>query len=328
MSQSSAASEDADFAGIMQYRALGRTGLEVSTVGFGASPLGDVFGATDPEEGTRAVHMAIDEGINFFDVSPYYGLTLAEQRLGEALQGRRHKVVLSTKCGRYGQDRFDFSASRITASIEESLRRLRTDRVDLLLAHDIEFGDLSRIMEETIPAMRRLQEQGKTRSIGISGYPLACLARVARQVPVDVVLSYCHYDLLADDLDTILAPVAADLEIGLVNASPLHMGLLTADEPPAWHPAPREMREAARRAAELCRNRGANLAEIALRFCFAYPRAASTLTGMATREQVRASLRAFQSRASLELLPEIRAVLSDVMNRAWSSGREANRDAS
>jgi L-galactose dehydrogenase len=86
----------------VERRVLGQTSLHVSIVGFGASPLGNVFGQTDPAEGVAAVRHAIDSGINFFDVSPYYGLTLAETQLGKALQGYRDRVVLATKCGRYG----------------------------------------------------------------------------------------------------------------------------------------------------------------------------------------------------------------------------------
>src|ERR1700751_1267048 len=103
----------------MRYRRLGRTSLEVSSLGFGASPLGNVFERTTPEEGSRAVYAAIDRGINLFDVSPYYGNTLAEERLGAALEGRREKVILATKCGRYGLDEFDFSRGRVKRSLEE-----------------------------------------------------------------------------------------------------------------------------------------------------------------------------------------------------------------
>ena len=211
----------------MHYRRLGKTDLNVSVVGFGASPLGGVFGPSDAEEGTRAVHLAISEGVNFFDVSPYYGLTLAEERLGQALMGRREKVILATKCGRYGLNQFDFSAKRVRLSVEESLRRLRTDHVDLLQAHDVEFGNVEEIISDTIPAMRRLQEEGKTRYAGISGYPLKVLMRIAQRIPVDTILSYCRYDLLIDDLDTVLTPFAERLGIGLINAAPLHMGMLT-----------------------------------------------------------------------------------------------------
>src|SRR3954453_19290531 len=103
----------------MEHRTVGATGLEVSAIGFGGSPLGNEFGEISEEETTRAVREAIDSGINFFDVSPYYGRTLAESRLGQALSGKREKVVLATKCGRYDTNRFDFSADRIRLSIEE-----------------------------------------------------------------------------------------------------------------------------------------------------------------------------------------------------------------
>ena len=108
---------------MMEYRKLGRTDLQVSLLGFGTATLGNVYGVTDPSNSERAVHLAIEHGINFFDSSPYYGLTLSEERLGQALRGWRDKVVLATKCGRYGMDAFDFSAARITASVDESLQR-------------------------------------------------------------------------------------------------------------------------------------------------------------------------------------------------------------
>jgi L-galactose dehydrogenase len=132
----------------LEYRQLGQTSLHVSVLSFGASPLGNVFYETDPAEAAAAVRYAIKRGINFFDVSPYYGLTVAETCLGEALEGHRQAVVLATKCGRYGAAEFDFSATRITAEFENSLRRLRTDYVDLLQAHDVEFGNLDQIVEE------------------------------------------------------------------------------------------------------------------------------------------------------------------------------------
>src|ERR1700749_1808657 len=143
----------------MEYRQLGQTDLKVSMIGFGTSAFGDVFGKVDAAEATRAAHLAIDNGINFFDSSPYYGITLAETRLGEALAGRRERIILATKCGRYGFDEFDFSAKRVIASIDESLRRLRTDYLDLFQVHDVEFGDVDQIMQETLPALRHLQQQ-------------------------------------------------------------------------------------------------------------------------------------------------------------------------
>src|SRR5205085_9803531 len=94
----------------MQYRPLGKTGLNVSVIGFGAATLGDEYGVLDSETGKRAVHAAIDRGVNLLDTSPYYGRTLSETRLGEALVGHRHKVIIATKGGRNDFDKFDFSA--------------------------------------------------------------------------------------------------------------------------------------------------------------------------------------------------------------------------
>ena len=308
----------------MTRRKLGSTDLEISILGFGASPLGNVFGEADPAEGIRAVHLAIDEGINFFDVSPYYGLTLAETRLGEALKGRRQSICLSTKCGRYGDRDFDFSAQRIRQGLEKSLARLRTDYVDLLLAHDVEFGSSEQIIGETIPAMRRLQEEGKARFIGISGYPPGFLIGIAQAVPVDAILNYCRYNLLVNDMDHHLVPFAEEQGIGLLNASPLHMGILTEKGGPDWHPAPPAVRSAARRAAERCRSHGANLSDIALRFCFNYPKTATTLVGMSTTQEVSRNLSAMEGDPPREILREIEAILEPVHNVVWTSGRPEN----
>jgi L-galactose dehydrogenase len=324
----SIAPQSVDARTVMQYRLLGRTELKVSVVGFGASPLGDVFGTTDPADGKRAVHLAIDEGINFFDVSPYYGLTLAEERLGSALDGRRSKVILATKCGRYGETVFDFSADRITKSLDESLLRLRTDYVDLFQAHDVEFGSVQQIIEETIPAMRRLQRQGKVRYIGITGYPLKVLMRIAAAAPVDTILSYCRYNLLIDDMDSVLAPFAERHGIGLINASALHMGILTERGAPEWHPAPKEVMEAAGLAAEFCRDYGVDLSQLALRFCFDYPRVASTLVGMSSAKHVASNLRAFEAMADSQMVRQVKAILAPVSNYVWPSGRPENHDSS
>jgi L-galactose dehydrogenase len=310
----------------MQYRRLGQTELLVSVIGFGASPLGDVFGPVDPAEGGRAVASAIDLGINFFDVSPYYGATLAEERLGHALMGRRDSIILATKCGRYGPQDFDFSAARVRQGVEESLKRLRTNYVDLLQAHDIEFGNAEQIIDETLPTMRRLQEEGKARYLGISGYPLKILMHVAERAPVDSILSYCRYDLLCNDLDTILMPFADRHHIGVINASPLHMGMLTEQGAPDWHPAPSEVRRAVQEALSFCNEHCVDLSELALRFCFSYPRVASTLVGMSNTEQVRRNVDASQTPVPLELLNQVQAILAPAANLVWPSGRPGNCD--
>jgi aryl-alcohol dehydrogenase-like predicted oxidoreductase len=313
----------------MDYRPLGKTGMQVSVIGYGASPLGNEFGEADFDECVRAVQLAIDSGITLFDVSPYYGRTLAEERLGRALQGRRDKVILATKCGRYGKtiEQCDYSAARVTASIDESLQRLRTDYVDLFQVHDVEMvDDPDRIVNETVPALRKLQEAGKCRAVGITGLPLKILRYIASRVPVDTLLSFCRYNLMVDDMNRELTSFCIDQRIGLINASPLHMRMLTREGPPDWHPAPAEVKEAGRRVVELCRQANVDPADVSLRFCLDHPYVSSTLVGMSTSEHVKNNLRALRFETPPALRQKIEQTVAPVKNVMWMQGRPENND--
>ena len=310
----------------MEYRTLGNTGLEVSVLGYGASPLGTEFEEIDVREGDRAVHMAIDHGVNFFDTSPYYGRTLSEERLGRALGAKRKDIVLATKCGRYDVDAFDFSAERVRTSIDESLRRLRTDYVDIYQMHDIEFVDREQVLGEALPVARELQKAGKCRFVGITGLPLGILRDVAERAPVDTILSYARYNLMVDDLDTELRPSCAERGIGLINASPLHLRVLTERGAPAWHLASDEVKQVGERIASLCRERGVDVAAAALKFCYDYPHTASVLVGMSKTRHVATNLEAFAFEEPPRLLEEIRTLVDPVRNRIWPSGLPENQD--
>lgn len=307
----------------LRFTRLGKTSLQVSALGFGAATLGEEYGPIDPVEARYAVDAAIDHGINLFDVAPYYGRTLAEERLGRFLRGKRHQVVLATKVGRYDRDPpagFDFSAARVIESVEESLRRLRTDVIDLYLAHDIEFAPKRVVLEETLPAMRALQQQGKVRYIGVTGYPLDVLHAAAVEGDVDVVLSYCHYNLLNTRLERELAPAVRERGVGLINASPLHMGVLTANGPPAWHPAPPAILFAAGVAAAWCAENGLDIADVALRFALTGAPVDSTLVGMCTRAEVHASIRALDGGPDAGALAALQALLGPAQDIEWPSG--------
>ncbi|MEJ7607217.1 MAG: aldo/keto reductase [Bryobacteraceae bacterium] len=183
----------------MQLRRLGSTDLQVSQLGFGAATLGDEYGKADSAEAERAVHFAIDAGINFFDVAPYYGRTVAESRLGAYLKGRRDKVILATQCARYDVAGFNFSAERVTRSVDESLQRLQTGYVDIMHVHDVEFGDKRQIVEETIPHCIVRRRPAKYASLNNRVFA-QMLRQIAAEAPVDCILSYCRYNLLNRDL--------------------------------------------------------------------------------------------------------------------------------
>ena len=310
----------------MEYRELGKTGMKVSVLGFGASPLGGVFGAIDEADGIRAVHVAIERGVNFFDVSPFYGITKAETVLGKALATvPRDKFTLSTKVGRYGPTEFDFSAERVTRSVEESLQRLPIGYIDLILCHDIEFASIEQVVTETIPTLRKLQAQGKVRFIGVSGLPLKVYREVLGQTDLDTILSYCHYTLNDTSLEELIPTLQAK-EVGIINAAPLSMGLLTQEGPPVWHPAPEALQVACRQAAEHCRRQGVDISTLALQFALANPVISSTFIGMASSEVLVKNLSALESPLDTTLVAEVQAILQPVRNLSWPSGRPENNE--
>lgn len=308
----------------MRYNSLGSTGLRVSEIGFGAAPLGDEYGKADPREMAHALNFALDNGINIIDVAPYYGRGLAETRLGEILQGRRHEVILATKCARYEVDGFDFSPAGVRRSVDESLRRLRTDYLDILHIHDVEFGCKHQILEETLPAVREIQRQGKTRFIGITGLALKMLRDLAEEAPVDCILSYCRYTLLNRDLDLEVTPFAREHGVGLLSASPLHMRLLSDTGAPPWHPAPAEVKEAARKVVELCQFRQVSAAELALQFAVQHPYVSSTFVGISTVDEARHNIEAISKQPDEALLREIERIVAPVQGMMWITGYAAN----
>lgn len=305
----------------MPTRMLGNTGLKVSVLGFGAAPLGGVYGPFNEKESTDTVHKAIDLGINLFDTSPYYGVRLGEEVLGRALSGGwRQKILLATKCGRIDKAEFNFRAPFIIQSMEDSLRRLQTDYFDIFQAHDIEFeSNLDMVFTETYEALQKLKKQGKCRFIGMTGYPLGLLERALETCQLDVCISYCHCTLLDQSMLGKLVPVAKRRGTGIMNASPLAMGLLTKS-PPEWHPAPEEVKQAARKAVEYCESRGSDLSLLALQWVLQQEEVATTFVGMSRMSELENNLRALEARPDPELLAGVKEILKPVQGRCWPSG--------
>jgi L-galactose dehydrogenase len=313
----------------MHYRRLGRTGLKVSTLSFGASSLGGVFHDVDEAEAIRTVHTALDLGVNFIDVSPYYGATKAETVLGRALRGvARSRYHLATKVGQYGTGEFDFSAARVTRSLDESCARLGVDYVDLLQCHDIEFADLDQIVGETLPALARLRAAGRIGHIGITGLPLkifpAVIGRVGGEV-VDTVLSFNHYALNDISLSELL-PYFAERGVGVINAAPTGMGLLTERGVPAWHPAPPSIVAGCQQAVDFCRSQGVDIVQLAIAYAVANPAIATTLVGTANARNMANNIAYAENPPDPRLLEQVLELLRPIKNHNFTRGRPENQD--
>src|SRR6476661_8560455 len=251
----------------MQTRRLGNTDLQLPILSFGASSLGAEFRSVTLDEALGSVRVALDCGLNFIDTSPFYGRGMSEVLLGIALRGvPRDSYTLCTKLGRYDLQHFDFSAKRVAESVDVSLHRLGTDHLDIVLCHDIEFVPMQQIVDETLPALRKIQEQGKVRYIGISGYPMKIFRFICDQIDVDVALSYNQYTLQNTRFGDEIVPMLKQRGIGAMNAGPFSARLLTNAPLPPWLKEPEAVKAAARRAAELCASRGVDLAQLALQF--------------------------------------------------------------
>ena len=305
--------------------------MRVSNLGFGASSLGGVFHDIREAEGIEAVHTAVDNGINFIDVSPYYGHLKAEIVLGKALKEiPRDKYYLSTKVGRYGKDGknyWDYSAERVTASVYESMERLNIDFIDLINVHDVEFqGDLSgglqKVVDETLPALVKLREKGVVGHVGITDLQpenLKWVIEHSEPGTVESVLSFCHYclndEMLLDYLDFF-----EQNNIGVINASPFSMGLLSQRGAPAWHPAPEPLKEACRKATEYCDQQGYPIDKLAIQYSTALnPRIATTLFSSANPKNVLKNIGYVNEPFDAQLAQKVQEIIGDQMRVRWKN---------
>lgn len=310
----------------MQQRGLGKTGIQVPVLSFGASSLGQEFRSVDLNEAIASVGAALECGMNLIDTSPFYGRGTSECLLGFALRGvPRDRYLLSTKLGRYAGIHFDFTAKRVRESVDVSLERMGVDYLDFVFCHDIEFGDLQFIVDETLPALRREQQLGKVRFVGISGYPMKIFQYVLGQTDLDVVLSYNHYTL-QNTMFADLLPFLEERGVGVFNAAPFSARLLTNAPLPSWHKATPLVRETCAKAAAHCRNAGVDIAQLALQFSVAHPGMSTCVTGSANPERIRQWAKWIEEPMDETLLKEVLAILEPVHNWFYIEGRPENND--
>jgi L-galactose dehydrogenase len=310
----------------MQTRRLGRTGLQVSALSFGASALGGVFRAVDEPAAIAAVHAALDGGINYFDVAPAYGATRSEAVLGRALQGiPRERYLLSTKVGKltsptgYGQDTLDYSRDGIRASLAASAARLGTDYFDIVHLHDIEYQGrqfTEWALAEGLAALHELKAEGRIGAVSFGIYPVDLWQRILRDCAVDAGLVHNHL-CLSDTRLLDLLPLARARDIGLINASPFASGLLTERGAADWHPATAADRAVFQRAADFCRHAGTSIAQLAFQFSSQHPGPATTMFSTADAASVARNLAWFEQPADAALVQEVRSLLTPVTNKDW-----------
>ncbi len=310
----------------MKTRPLGTTGLNLPWLSFGASSLGQEFRAVDVNEALRSVRVALDLGMNFIDTSPFYGRGMSECLLGVALRGvPRDSYILGTKLGRYDRDHFDFSPRRVVESVDVSLHRLGVDHLDILLCHDIEFVDLDRVIEETLPALRAIQVAGKTRLIGVSGYPMTMFRHVIERADLDVILSYNHYTL-QNTMLLDLVPALQAKGIGIMNAAPFSARLLTDAPLPGWHKATPFVRETVKQAADLCRSRGSEIAKLALQYAIIPEELSTCVVGSANPANIQKWADWAAEPIDEPLLNEVLAILAPIHDWHYTEGRPENND--
>lgn len=314
----------------MQYQEIGKTGMKVSNLSFGASSLGGVFHSVKEGDAIEAVFAAIEGGMNFIDVSPYYGHYKAETVLGKALkQLPRDKYYLSTKVGRYGKDgvnTWDYSAKRVTESVYESMERLNIDHIDLINVHDIEFqaglpGGLQLVAEETLPALVELKQKGLVSHVGITDLQPENIKWVIEHVPagtVEATLCFCHYSLNDELLNEYFDFFEAN-NVGVINASPLSMGLLSTRGVPDWHPAPKPLVDACRRAVEHVNAKGYPIEKLAIQYAISSPRIATTLFSSANPDNVRKNIAFAEAPIDWDLVKEVQDIIGDQMRVRWKN---------
>jgi D-threo-aldose 1-dehydrogenase len=298
-----------------ETRTIPGTSVRLPVLGFGGAPIGNLYRQVPEQEAVDAVAAAWEGGIRYFDTAPHYGLGLSERRLGAALAGQdRNSYVLSTKVGRLlrpnpaprGKDTegFDvpdnlsrirnYSRDGVLRSIEESLRRLGTDRIDIVYIHDPD-EYWTEAVEGAAPTLSALRDEGVIGAWGAGMNQSEMLQRFVTETDIDVVMLAGRYTLLEQGAATDLLPACLEREVGVVNVGVFNSGLLSKERPASdatynYEPAPKELLDKANLLADICHSHGTTLPAAALKYPARHPAVTSVVLGMRTPAQVKQNL--------------------------------------
>ena len=313
----------------MEVAKLGSSGIEVTRVALGTWAIGGwLWGGTDVEQSVRAIHAALDMGITTVDTAPVYGFGLAEEILAEALarqQVPREKVIIATKFGMEWDDKQNTwrnaRPERIRKEIDDSLRRLRTDYIDL---YQIHWPDPNTPIAETAQVVKELYEAGKIRAIGVCNYSVEQLEEWRRHAPLHSVQP--RYNLLERQIEKDVLPYCREHGLAVLAYSPLARGLLTGKftENPTFKPGDsrqtdkRFTGEAYKRNLRiveklkaLAAEKGKTVAQLAVRWVLDQPGVTVALWGARTPEQIREAAGVSGWRLSRDDLARIEAILQE-----------------
>ncbi|XP_072028112.1 uncharacterized protein [Amphiura filiformis] len=291
---------DEDSVRKMQYNPLGNTGMNVSVIGCGGAPLGGWYGDFHEEKAVQSVRDALVNGINYIDTAPWYGMGKSETRIGRAIKHvPRQAYYIATKVGRYKpnvEEMFDFSAEKTLQSVDDSLRYLGLDYVDIIQVHDIEHAKSPDIiLNETLPALEKVRQAGKARFIGITAYPLNAYRDIIERstVKIDTILSYAHLTMHDTTLLDYLS-YFKEKGIGVINASPFAMGFLTPHGPQPWlttlTAAKPHIKENCRKAVEYCQTKGVDITKLALHYTLSHNAVPITVIGTTSPDEMKTNI--------------------------------------
>ncbi|XP_033224051.1 L-galactose dehydrogenase-like [Belonocnema kinseyi] len=322
---------DLDAVKTVEYRTLGKTGLKVSKLSLGGGPFGCHYGTFDENEAIEVVRLAIKQGVNYIDTAPWYGQGRSETVLGKALKGiPRQAYYIATKVGRYELDyehMFDFTIEKTKESLQNSLKLLGLDYVDIIQVHDIEFApSLDIVISQTLPELSRQVAEGNAKHIGITGYPVTILKECIEQSNINIatVLSYARLTLIDDTLLQYI-PFFKKHDVGIINAATPCMGLLTNQGPPEWHPASTDAKKKCADAARYCKDHDIELAKLAVWHAMQCEDVSTNLVGIQNLYQLRVNTEVLRNGISGKeklILKEIQEkYLLEVEEKHWQ-GRE------
>lgn len=285
-------------------RRLGRTELQVSSLSLGGARIGG-SNVTD-DEAIETVHRAITLGMNYIDTSPLYGES--ERRIGLALSdGLREKIYLATKTGTHPKWSGDFSASGTRRSVENSLRLLGTDYLDVCLVHDPSNMDPVIAKDGALETLHSMQDEGLVKYIGV-GLREHEFHKIAIETGmVDIILTFLDYTLVRQTANEWLLPFASENDIGVINGSPIAAGLLCGVEPDVNERPPEG--EIAHKLWQWSNNNNLNLLNLAIQFCLRQPLIATNLSGSKNGTEVEQNVAAATTPIADEMWEQLHALL-------------------